>query len=97
MLLRLPNDFAPSRPHPSPELERLRADVTLASAAAIFASATKGEPERPDGEPAHEAGRTPADAGPERRSRRRRHAFDLDPRLRAADLRAQERALARRR
>lgn len=97
MLLRLPNDFAPSRPHPSPELERLRADVTLASAAATFASATEGEPERPDGEPAHEAGRTPADAGSERRSRRRRHAFDLDPRLRAADLRAQERALARRR
>lgn len=68
MLLRLTEGFAPTTPLPSPELERLRADVVLASVAAEVSST---------------------------RSRRRRPAFGLDPRLRAADLRAQERELAR--
>lgn len=85
MLLRLTEGFAPSAPVPSPELERLRADVLLASVAADVATAN-----------AIETRSAEAAGGSVRRSRRRRHAFDLDPRLRAADLRAQERAIARR-
>lgn len=92
MLLRLTEGFAPSAPLPSPELERLRADVVLASVAASVASPPGA---RATTEP---RGVAAGDVdGTVRRSRRRRHAFDLDARLRAADLRAQERALAQRR
>lgn len=97
MLLRLTDSFAPTRPLPSRELERLRADVALASVAAIYASGADADDaaSRPDAEPAPSA--ASGSPCPKRRSRRRRNAFDLDPRLRAADLRAQERALTQRR
>lgn len=88
MLLRLNEGFAPSAPLPSPELERLRADVVLASVSVDAATPSPGAGDADDVLRAVE--------GTVRRSRRRRHGFDLDPRLRAADLRAQERALARR-
>lgn len=97
MLLRLTDDFAPSRALPSSELKRLRADVILASVAATVAAAPESDPQRNEDRPVDRPHRAPAGDAPVRRSRRRRHAFDLDPRLRAADLRAQERALGRRR
>lgn len=92
MLLRLTEGFAPSAPLPSPELERLRADVVLASVAVDAVRPREGAD--PSGRDALDALRQAERCVP--RSGRRRHAFGLDPRLRAADLRAQERSLARR-
>ena len=63
MLLRRRNGSPSPAPSPSDEIERLRADAVLASAANAFSCA----------------------AAP--------HAFGVDPRLRAADLRAQARRL----
>ncbi len=86
MLLRPTEDFVPSTPLPSPELERLRADVALASASVALGADRLG---------GVRSARAVSEEGSVRRSRRRRLAFDLDPRLRAADLRAQERLIAR--